>query len=236
MTEARQGRPERQPATAAQPASAGRFVPAIAVLLAACAGSADTLAFFGLGRAFAGNITGNLVTAGYGIATGDGVLIKPTVTAVAACIAGEITWAWLLRRPGAANWLLFVQLALFALVLAGWLAAGSHPAGNAALILLALVAVALGGQSIWALRIHQTTTYFTGMLTKSVSAAAAGSPASLVTSARQLASLLAGAILGGVLLHWLRPAAPVVPLVLLSATAAVHLHGRKADAAATPPD
>ncbi len=211
-----------------------RAAPAIGVLLAACAGSVDTLAFFGLGRAFAGNITGNLVTAGYGVAAGDAALIKPTVTAVAGCICGEITWAWLLRRPGAANWLLLVQLALLALVLTGWLAAGSHPAGAAALVLLALAAVALGGQSIWALRIHQTTTYFTGMLTKSVSAAAGGSPASLATSARQLCGLLAGAILGGVMLHWLRPGAAVVPLVLLSAAAAVHVHGRNADAAATP--
>jgi hypothetical protein len=73
------------------------------------------------------------------------------------------------------------------------------------------------------LRIHQTTTYFTGMLTRSVNAAAAGSPASVVTSIRQLAALLTGALLGGVTLHWARHAAPVVPLLLLNAATVVHL-------------
>jgi hypothetical protein len=36
---------------------------------------------------------------------------------------------------------------------------GAHPHRNLTLILLALVAAAFGGQSVWALRIHQTTTY-----------------------------------------------------------------------------
>ena len=105
-------------------------------------------------------------------------------------MVGEIIWARLLRRPGAANGLLITELTLFLLVLAGWLAAGSHPAGISALALLALVSVALGGQSIWALRIHQTTTYFTGMLTTAVSA-----HADVGTSLRQLGALLAGAML-----------------------------------------
>ena len=119
-------------------------------MLAACAGATDALAFFGLGKAFAGIVTGNLVTVGYGIATRNSSLVKPTVTAVAGSVVGEITWAWLLRRPGAGNGLLITELTLFLLVLAGWLAAGSHPAGISALALLALVSVAIGGQSIWA--------------------------------------------------------------------------------------
>jgi Protein of unknown function (DUF1275) len=41
-------------------------VPAIAVLFAACAGATAALAFFGLGQAFAGIVTGNLVTVGVG--------------------------------------------------------------------------------------------------------------------------------------------------------------------------
>jgi uncharacterized membrane protein YoaK (UPF0700 family) len=197
-------------------------VPATAVLLAACAGATDALAFFGLGKAFAGIVTGNLVTAGYGIATGNPSLVKPTVTAVVGSVIGEITWARLLRRPGAANGLLITELALFLLVLAGWLAVGSHPAGISALALLALVSVALGGQSIWALRIRQTTTYFTGMLTKTVNAAVS-SNAGVGTSLRQLGALLAGAILAGAVLHALRPVAPAVPLLLLAAAATVKL-------------
>ena len=43
------------------------------------------------------------------------------------------------------------------------------------------------------------------------------------TSLRQLGALLAGAILSGVVLHALRPAAPAVPLLLLAAATTVEL-------------
>jgi uncharacterized membrane protein YoaK (UPF0700 family) len=201
---------------------AGHAAAALGMLLAACAGATDVLAFFGLDKAFAGVVTGNLVTAGYGVATGNTALIKPTATAVAGCIAGEITWAWLLRLPSAGDWLLIAEAALFLSTLAGWLAAGSHPAGVTALGLLALVSVALGGQGIWALRVHQTTTYFTGMLTKAINAAASAQPG-IGTSIRQIGALLAGAITSGATMHALRPATPAVPLVLLGAATIVHV-------------
>jgi uncharacterized membrane protein YoaK (UPF0700 family) len=224
MNQAQQN-PETGPSPGSASARAEPAVPAMAVLLAACAGATDTLAFFGLGKAFAGIVTGNLVTAGYGIATGNSSLVKPTVTAVTGSVVGEIIWARLLRRPGAANGLLITELTLFLLVLAGWLAAGSHPAGISALALLALVSVALGGQSIWALRIHQTTTYFTGMMTKTINTAVSAN-AGVGTSLRQLGALLAGAILAGVVLHGLRPAAPAVPLFLLAAATTLELLGK----------
>jgi uncharacterized membrane protein YoaK (UPF0700 family) len=210
------------------PAPDMRATPAVAMLLAAGAGATDVLAFFGLGNAFAGIVTGNLVTAGYGIVTGDTMLIPPTVTAVVSCIVGELVWSKLLRRPATAVTLLAAELLLFVLVLAGWLAAGARPAGPLALVLLALVALALGGQSIWALHIHQTTTYFTGMLTKTIDAAASGASvsgarASIGRSARQLGALLVGAVLSAAVLQNLRPAAPAVPLLLLAAATAVHI-------------
>ena len=78
-------------------------LPVIAALLAACAGSVDVFAFFGVGNAFAGIVTGNLVTASYGIASGDAALIRPTVTAVAGCILGELAWAAHGRAPRRSN-------------------------------------------------------------------------------------------------------------------------------------
>ena len=199
-------------------------MPVIAVLLASTAGAADVLAFFGLGGAFGGIVTGNLVTAGYGVARGHWALVKPAATAVAACVGGELAWARLLRLPQAARWLLPTEFAFFLAVFAVWLATGSHPAGAVKLIALALVAAALGGQSMWALRIHQTTTYFTGMLTRAINAAATQPRGStgLGASARQLAALLAGALLSGLALRWLPAAAPAVPLALLALAAIVH--------------
>jgi uncharacterized membrane protein YoaK (UPF0700 family) len=195
----------------------------IAALLAACAGATDVLAFFGLGKAFAGIVTGSLVTAGYGVAIGNAALVKPPVTAVTCFAVGEIAWARLLRRSQAADWLMVTELVLFVLVLTGWLAAGSHPAGALALVLLALLSVALGGQSIWALRFHQTTTYFTGMLTTTINAAASGATAGTGTSIRQLGALFGGAIVSGATMHTMRPATPAVPLLLLAAAATVHI-------------
>jgi hypothetical protein len=81
------------------------------------------------------------------------------------------------------------------------------------------VSVALGGQSIWALRIHQTITYFTGMLTTTINLAARAQ-ARIGTSIHQLGALLAGAITSGAVLHALRPATPAIPLLL--AAAAMH--------------
>jgi len=214
---------ERPPVPAGHSPASKHAEPVIAALLAACAGATDVLAFFGLGKAFAGIVTGSLVTAGYGIATANAALVKPTVTAVTCCVAGQVAWARLLRWPQAAGWLLVTELMLFLLVLTGWLAAGSHPVGALALVLLALLSVALGGQGIWALRIHQTTTYFTGMLATTINAAASGASAGTATSIRQLGAFLGGAIVSGATMHTLRPATPTVPLLLLAAAATVHI-------------
>jgi uncharacterized membrane protein YoaK (UPF0700 family) len=205
----------------------GTRVPAIAFLLAACAGSADVFAFFGLGKAFASIVTGNLVTFGFGIATGNATLIKPTVAAVAGFIAGEIVWAWLLRLPQAALPLLLAELLILLAVLAAWLAAGAHPGRVLSLVLLAAVAVAMGGQSIWALRIHQTTTYFTGLLTSAISATSEGSRMRLRIGIRQFTAFMSGAIVSGVVLSHARMAAPALPVALLAMAAVVHMVRRK---------
>ena len=197
-------------------------VSAIAVLLAACAGSVDAFAFFGLGHAIAGIVTGNLVTAGYGLATGNASLVRPTVTAVAGCIAGEVIWARLLsHRADNALVLLIAENVLLLIVLITWLGTDDHPRGIITLSMLALASVAIGGQSIWALRIHQTTTYFTGMLTTAVNAAAGGARAKIGVSIRQLCALIAGAALAGILFRDLRAAVPALPVVLLAAATTI---------------
>ena len=125
----------------------GRRVAAIGALLAACAGAADVFAFFGLGKAFVGIVTGNVVTAGFGTATGNAGLIKPTLTAVVAFFAGALAWARLLQLPRAALPLLMGEMGMLVAVLAAWLAVGSHPDGVLTLVLLAAASVAMGGQS-----------------------------------------------------------------------------------------
>lgn len=200
-----------------------RGVAVLAVILAACAGSADVFAFGGLGKAFASIVTGNVVVFGYGLATDNGALAEPTAAAVAGFIVGATIWAWLLRRRRMALALLVSELAILLAVLVGWIAASAHPNRNLTLVLLALVAAAFGGQSVWAQRIHQTTTYFTGMVTNAVNAAVGGSTDRLRTALRQFAALLAGAGLSGLVLSHLRPAAPALPVLLLGIAIVLHL-------------
>jgi hypothetical protein len=120
--------------------------------------------------------------------------------------------------------LLILEHLLLAGVLVAWLIVDARPRGVLSLAMLALLSAALGGQSIWALRIHQTTTYFTGMLTTAISAAADGSWARVVAGGRQLCALLTGAALTGIALHELRPAAAALPIVFLSAATTLQVH------------
>jgi uncharacterized membrane protein YoaK (UPF0700 family) len=195
----------------------------LAIFLAACAGSGDVFAFGGLGKAFASIVTGNVVVFGYGLATGNAALAEPTASAVAGFILGAAIWAWLLRRRRMALALLVGELVILLAVLVGWIAASAHPHRILTLVLLALVSAAFGGQSVWALRIRQTTTYFTGMVTDAVNAAVSGSTDRLRTALRQFAALLAGAVLSGLVLWHLRPAAPALPVLLLAIAIVLHL-------------
>jgi hypothetical protein len=148
---------------------------------------------------------------------------EPTAAAVAGFIAGAAIWAWLLRRSRTALPLLVGELAILVAVLTGWIAANTHPHRVVTLFLLALVSAEFGGQSVWALRIHQTTTYFTGMVINAISAAVSGSTDRLRNSLRQFAALFAGAILSGLVLSQLRPAAPALPALLLALAIAVQV-------------
>jgi uncharacterized membrane protein YoaK (UPF0700 family) len=200
-----------------------RGIAVLAIFLAACAGSGDVFAFGGLGKAFASIVTGNVVVFCYGLTTDNAALAEPTAAAVAGFIVGATIWAWLLRRGRMALALLVGELVILLAVLAAWIAASAHPHRNLTLILLALISAAFGGQSVWALRIHQTTTYFTGMVTNAVNAAVGGSTDHLRTALRQFAALLAGAGLSGLVLSHLRPAAPAVPVLLLGIAIVLHL-------------
>jgi uncharacterized membrane protein YoaK (UPF0700 family) len=101
-----------------------RGVALLAVILAACAGSGDVFAF-GLGKAFASIVTGNVVVFGYGVATDNGALADPTAAAVGGFIAVAAIWARLLRRRRMAAGLLVGELAILLAVLVGWIAASA---------------------------------------------------------------------------------------------------------------
>ncbi|SNY61379.1 Uncharacterized membrane protein YoaK, UPF0700 family [Paractinoplanes atraurantiacus] len=193
------------------------------MLLAATAGSVDLLALTVLGGAFASIITGNLVTLGFGIGAADAGRVVPVAIAVTAYAIGVLIWRFL---PRTVTVPLLVELALLAVVAGGLL---TDPGVWGRRILLAVAAMAMGGQSVVGLRLRASTTYMTGALATALTGDLRKAGPVLL----QLASLVAGAAAAAALMtvaHWAAYLLPLAPAGLAVAC----LTGRTATARATP--
>jgi uncharacterized membrane protein YoaK (UPF0700 family) len=199
---------------------------ALIVALAMVSGSADAISFVSLGHVFTSVMTGNLILAGVGIATGDGTLFLHAALALGAFAAGALVGARLAGLPTEHDppWPRRVSVALGAEVVllvaftVVWELGRGHPGTSSRAVLLGLLAAALGLQSAAILRLGVaglSTTYLTGTLTTAIQALAHG--AAWRANARSLAILAAA--LGGAAAgaggartaSWL---APLIPLVL----------------------
>jgi uncharacterized membrane protein YoaK (UPF0700 family) len=188
------------------------------IALAACAGAVDLLALTLPGGVFASIITGNLVTLGHGIGTEDLARVVAVVIAVTGFSLGVVVWARLWRsRPAAVVGPLAMEMVVLIGLAAGLLAAGSAPGTTTARMLLALAAVAMGGQSMVGMRLRTSTTYLTGAFATALGDAVAGRRAALRPALVQLAALVTGAAVTALLITHLRWAAPLLPLVLVGA-------------------
>lgn len=193
-----------------------RRLPEIA--LAACAGASDLLAVLTHGGAFASVITGNLVLVGAELVAGVGLGMLAPATAVGGFAIGVTLWSLLGRsRPQTVVGLLVVELVLLVGYAVGWLVTSGRPDMVAGTVMLAVVAAAMGGQSVVSLRMHAFTTYFTGALTSAVQHLVARTPEQRLAGVRQLAALVVGAGIAGLLLRYLRWSAPLLPPLLLTA-------------------
>ncbi len=152
-----------------------RRLPEIA--LAACAGASDLLAVLTHGGAFASVITGNLVLVGAELVAEVGLGMLAPATAVGGFAIGVTLWSLLGRsRPQTVVGLLVVELVLLVGYAVGWLVTSGRPDMVAGTVMLAVVAAAMGGQSVVSLRMHAFTTYFTGALTSAVQHLVARTP------------------------------------------------------------
>jgi len=192
----------------------GRAV--VGTLLAAAAGAVDVVALVALGGAFAGIVTGNLVTLGAAGVELDAARLTPIGVAVGAFLLGVLTWARLWRaRPQALTAPLLVEAAVLAAALVLSLFEARWP-------VLLLAALALGGQSVIGLRLANSTTYMTGVLTTAAhDLAAHADPRGALVALRQLLALVAGAVVAVLLLDVGRWAALAVPVVLVATAAAL---------------
>jgi len=203
-------------------------------LLAMVSGATDAIGFVALGGAFTSVMTGNMVLFGLGLAGHDGDQIANTASAIVCFTVGAVVGARLARsaKPDDPPWprpvtiALVSEFVLFAAYAVGYETSGyGRPGATMQPVLLGLTAIGLGLQSSAVLRFGQSglsTTYMTGTLTTLVARLSTGGKLrDALPSLRVLVGLIGGAVIGGVLVFYARPFAPVFQLVLLGAVLAI---------------
>jgi uncharacterized membrane protein YoaK (UPF0700 family) len=194
----------------------------LVVLLTLTTGAVDATSFLALGHVFASVITGNLVLLGAAAGTGRPALAVHSGVALAGYVAGVALGAPIAaRRDGAGRtWppsvtvTLVAELGVLVAFSVSWELAGAAPGGGAQLVLVAVLAAAMGLQAAAVRRLGQmSSTYLTSTLTGVVAGLVTGSkPDGLPRSLGVLAAIVAGAVAGAVTVE----TAPAwVPLVVL---------------------
>jgi uncharacterized membrane protein YoaK (UPF0700 family) len=198
---------------------------ALLIALTFAAGAVDAIAFLALGVLTA-VMTGNLVLLGIAVGGGAATRALRSLVSLAAYALGVIVGARVAGRgvepissPRIARALVIetVLLAAFAVV---WVASGAEPDGARAALLIALSGVVMGIQAaaVQALGSRISTTYVTGMLTTLLGdlSALTGLGRDTERHVAAVLALLAGALVGALVLLTVREAAPVVPLAVIA--------------------
>lgn len=182
-------------------------LPGLLLALTLVTGLVDAVSFLALGRAFVGNMTGNVVFAGLALGGVKGFSVLPPLLSVAAFSAGAIAGGRVAMRFGAHRGrLIAVALAIEAALVGAalTLALAALPATN---VQLALLALAMGVQAATARRLavpDLSTTVLTQTLTglASESVLAGGSGPNQARRTAALVALACGAALGAAMMLW----------------------------------
>jgi len=214
-------------------------LPVLLVGLTIVTGLVDAFSYLSLGHVFVANMTGNVVFLGFGLAGVGGISLVASLVAVLAFALGAAAGGrWSVRRAPHRGHLLAVAAAAQAvLVVAAAVVAASAGVGGTAvrLVLVALLAVAMGGQNAVARRMavpDLTTT----VLTLTVTGLVADATTSKVRLRRvvPVLAMLGGALAGGALLRWVSPSAPLWAAagVLVACLVTAHWKSRRPQAEA----
>jgi uncharacterized membrane protein YoaK (UPF0700 family) len=189
-------------------------LPAFLVALTVVTGLVDAFSYLRLGHVFVANMTGNVVFLGFGIAGAGDISITRSLTAILAFAGGAFLGGrWARGSTVHRGLLLAAATAVQAgiVLVATVVAVTAGVDGSAArLALIGLLAIALGGQNAIVRRLavpDLTTTVLTLTVTGLVADATPWPvrPRRLIS----VVAMLAGALVGGVLLRWVDPAAPL---------------------------
>ncbi|HEX3930114.1 MAG TPA: YoaK family protein [Nocardioides sp.] len=204
-------------------------LPVLLILLTIVTGLVDAFSYLSLGRVFVANMTGNVVFVGFGLAGAGGISVAASLLAVLAFTLGAAAGGrWSLRHPPHRGHLLRVAATTqtVLVVTAAVVAGGAGISGQTTrFVLIGLLAGAMGGQNAVARRLgvpDLTTT----VLTLTVTGLVADATSVKVRFRRLLPvlAMLGGALVGGALLRWLGPSAPLWIAAALLASVAVGAH------------
>lgn len=216
-----------------------RYRDGLVVVLALTTGTVDAVTFVRLGKVFSSVITGNLALLGVAAGRQDTALAENAGLALAGYALGVIAGGALAGTPAKRQpvWprrvtvALVAELVLLAGFSGGWLALAGHPSGGPRLVLLAVLAAAMGTQAAAVRRLgRMSTTYLTSTLTGLLEALAVRRwPSASRRSTGILVAFVAGAIAGAsAVLHApaLVPVAVMVPVAVVVACSLPAAAGR----------
>lgn len=181
-------------------------LPGLLLVLTLVTGLVDAVSFLALGRAFVGNMTGNVVFAGLAVGGVSGFTVLPPLLSVVSFFAGAIAGGRVAARFGLHRGRhITVALAVEAALVGAALVLAATP--TLTHVQLALLALAMGVQAATARRLgvpDLSTTVLTQTLTglASESVLAGGSGPNQARRIAALVALACGAAVGAGMLLW----------------------------------
>jgi uncharacterized membrane protein YoaK (UPF0700 family) len=209
-------------------------LPMLLVCLTVVTGLVDAFSYLTLGHVFVANMTGNVVFLGFALAGVGEISILASLLAVLAFVLGAaVGGRWAAGRALHRGHLLAASTSVQAclVLIASIITSTAGVQGSAArLTLIGLLALAMGGQNAVVRRLavpDLTTT----VLTLTVTGLAADTTSPSVRGRRLISilAMLAGALTGGVLLHWVTLAAPLwlAAVLLVACATSAYLAARR---------
>jgi uncharacterized membrane protein YoaK (UPF0700 family) len=233
-------RPDREPIGVRAGRSVRHPLTRVLLLLTFSTGVVDAISYLGLGRVFTGNMTGNVVLLGFGIAGSGGLPVVGPIVSLAAFLvgsgAGGVLAAWTAERHArhiSIALAIEIALALTATIVAA--AADVRPSSFSADVVIALLALAMGVRNATVRRLavpDLTTTVLTMTLTAlaAESRLVGGSGQGSVRRSAAVLAMGLGGIAGALLVKigLVPPLLAVAALALLAALAYVPVARREA--------
>ncbi len=206
-------------------------LPALLLALTVVTGLVDAVSYVALGHVFVANMTGNVVFLGFALAGAPGLSASASLVALAAFLCGALAGGRIAVRRGrhrgahlAATTSVSGSLLVLATILAA--AEGDPRSHLARYLLIAMLAVAMGAQNAMARRLA-VTDLTTTVLTLTLTGVAADSRLAGGRGGRPsrrllaVSAMLAGAIIGALLVLRVDVVLPVALAALVTETVAI---------------